>query len=1021
MSQFIDTLKVAKFLTRYLKKDTIDIEAIEIAHCFFKPNAALDKLLVAWHANFVIADSGHLLQYPVLDFGRAILDSYESLPSVNLDAAADALRKKITGKAEADLPSIFPADQSPKSFQIECLRKLPAEKTDLLQFYADQATKDQVENFLSDLDLAIEKAVQFVRSTTKSETPAATVADISALTGTVSLEPVRKTQDISRLRTMLEYKVLDQPLAVEQICEEIQARDLGLMASDQPIIFTLVGPPASGKTLMCNALAEALWERPYIVLNMATFSNANEGFGLTGVRYGYESAGSGRLTSFVLENPNALVVLDRIDLAHPMVQNQLVPLFTEGALNDEYGFGNEAEKGKPKTRKVSFKGTVVLFTTNACEQVCERADFSKLYEEQPQNVIALIRDELSRATNTFSKRNPSSSQGEEIVASGLGGYLGLSRILPFRNLGLQALTAITVNNLESLTDRLAEHNIVVQLLRPDSIASALTLAQGPEINANELSSSAMRGVLAAYIQNIDRNSIDPLKTLYITVADEAGVLASLQAQAPAKLLHNMLRRSETLVFDIAANRTGGDLTLKLHNLSMVRVPVATDYGRDGGMTIDLPTQKFADVFGHTHIKGRLSEVVRLLKQPADAAGNAISLPKGMLLHGQPGTGKTMLAKALAAEADLPFIATTGPQLLDKDLISTVFKRARKFAPCLVFIDEIDALGVRGAGGVDVCINQLLTEIDGFTESLDGGVFVIAATNYRTKVDPALTRSGRLDLCLEVPMLDREARGHFIDKLKQLPHADVWNADLLVELSAGMTGADLEKLCREATLDLIRRPRANITQAELLEQLNVIKHGARVENPPLREQLVATAYHEAGHAVVSMVLNPDVRIEQVTIVPRGNALGFTAYSSESMESRHFNRNEVMNLMCVALAGRVAEAKQFPVKGNAGGEDAGAASDLAQATSLAWRAVTQWGLDEEFGWACMTPFESIMPASWQTQAVTRVNKWLAECRVVTDKTVNENWSLIEKLARDLLICEVVDGVQLRQTIQKNSTES
>ena len=387
----------------------------------------------------------------------------------------------------------------------------------------------------------------------------------------------------------------------------------------------------------------------------------------------------------------------------------------------------------------------------------------------------------------------------------------------------------------------------------------------------------------------------------------------------------------------------------------------------------------------------------------------------MLLHGQPGTGKTMLAKALAAEADLPFIATTGPQLLDKELIRTVFKRARKFAPCLVFIDEIDALGVRGAGGVDVCINQLLTEIDGFTESRDGGVFVIAATNYRSKVDPALTRSGRLDLCLEVPMLDREARSHFIDKLKILPLADQWNADLLVELSAGMTGADLEKLCREAALDLIRRPRPTITQAELLEQLNVIKHGARVENPPLREQMAATAYHEAGHAIVSMMLNPDVRIEQVTIVPRGNALGFTAYSAESMENRHFNRNEVMNLMCVCLAGRIAETKQFPVEGNAGGEDAGASSDLAKATSLAWRAVTQWGLDDEFGWACMTPFEGNMPAAWQDMATARVNEWLAECKVVTAQTVDENWRLIEKLASHLLANEMVDEASLRVIAQ------
>lgn len=1013
MGQFIDALKVAKFVSRYLKKDTIDIEAIEIALCFFTPNTQLNNLLSAKHASFVVADSGKLDVYPELFFGKSILDAYEASPALNLDVAADALRKEIVGKSAGAIESVFPAGQSSESFQVKCLRKLPAEVEEISRQFPDLDTK-KVEKFLKELDAAITQAVQFVRNTAKTGTPSNSDNATLVSTPKTPSEQTLKSLKINKLRLLLQEKVLDQPLATAQFCEEMQARELGLIASDQPAIFTLVGPPGTGKTLMCSTLADANEDRPYIVINMATFSSSNEGFGLTGVRYGYDSAGAGRLTKFVFENPNALVVLDSIDLAHPKVQNLLVPLFTEGALFDEYGFDGDARNGRPKTRKVSFKNAIVLFITDTCERIYERADYNKLYDEQPLNVVALLRDELSQAASNLHKQNSSSGNDDESVTSGLGSYLGLSRILPFRNLGFQALTAITLRSLKSLGDRLATHDVTLQLSQPDAIAAALTLAQGPEINANELAGASLRSLLAVYIQYVAQGANEPISTLKITLADESGVLANLQSQPPRKLLLNMLRRSETLLFDIATSCSDGHMELQLHHLTVVRVPVATDYGRDGGMTIDMPTQKFADVFGHTHIKGRLSEVVRLLKQPADAAGNAIALPKGMLLHGRPGTGKTMLAKALAAEADLPFIAITGPQLLDISLIRAVFKRARKFAPCLVFIDEIDALGVRGAGGVDVCINQLLTEIDGFTESRDGGVFVIAATNYPSKVDPALTRSGRLDLCLEVPMLDREARSHFIDKLKLLPHADQWNADLLVELSAGMTGADLEKLCREATLDLIRRPRANMTQAELLEQLNVIKHGARLENPPLREQLAATAYHEAGHAIVSMALNPDVRIEQVTIVPRGNALGFTAYSPESMENRHFNRNEVMNLMCVALAGRIAEARQFPANGTAGGEDAGAASDLAQATHLAWRAITQWGLDDEFGWVSMTPFESGMPAAWQTLAVARVNKWVEDCKVATAKTVNDNWLLIEKLAKCLLEREIVDGDSLRVLI-------
>jgi len=374
----------------------------------------------------------------------------------------------------------------------------------------------------------------------------------------------------------------------------------------------------------------------------------------------------------------------------------------------------------------------------------------------------------------------------------------------------------------------------------------------------------------------------------------------------------------------------------------------------------------------------------------------------------------MLAKALASEANLPFIAVTGPQLINMRTLRKVFRLARQYAPSLVFIDEIDALGVRGKGGHDEHINQLLSEIDGFVESRDGHIFIVAATNFPQNVDPALTRAGRLDLRMEVPVLDRDARLHFLKELNSFV-TDLKPSDLdtVANLTAGMSGADLRKFVREAQLLQFRNPGAPIRSAQLLELLNVIKHGVRLvgAGPLLKEQLEATAYHEAGHAVVSTVLNPHVRIQQVTIVPRGEALGFTAYDPETMQRHSFNRKEVMDLICVALAGRVAESKRFPgPTANAdqsismGGPDSGASSDLRRATDLAWQAITQWGLDEDFGWMSFDALEK-PPENWQTKAAQCLEEWMHEAGMHTRQLVDTHWKNIEKMAKALCEKEVL----------------
>lgn len=1031
MAQFTDCLKLAKFIARYEKKSSIDLDAVRKAMAFFEPDAKLKELI------------GEIPSIPqdqaLLDYGKAILDAYDVLPAVPLTDQVKALREKVD--AAQRIPERFRSDLALPSDNIKAVRALTTPNFQKTLENYKPSNLESAKRFGEELSAFLDKKLSLRPASTpatpeaepqEAKTDDTARADTKA-TGGKAQTPAQPTvpatpppspvpglqldPGVQQLKAALEAELLDQPLAISELIEELQARAWKLVPKKLPALFMLAGPPASGKNLLASILAKSCPDRPLLKLNMGSMSSRNEGFALTGLRAGYDSAGPGRLTGFVQQNENAIVVLENFDQAHPNVQNLLVPLFTDGTLTDEFGFGKESKTGAPGPQVVSFANALVLLTTSQGSAVYERRDYRKLYDQAPAQVIALLTTEMVQGRWAKARPERADKDEDSVPSSALPPYLGLCRLLPFRQLGMEALYTLTQRSVETFRQNLSANKVELVIEDSAKLNMALTLSMGPDFNPVELQSAAGRVLLPVFMRQASllASSDGNTQRVFLRVKDnDKGNLATLQKDTPAKVQSDFFRLSKRLSYTLnaaqGADRTV-DLTFQVRGIE--RVPISSDYGRDGGISIDLPQSSFEQIFGHHYIKDRLQEVVRLLKPNAGTDSKAISLPKGMLLHGRPGTGKTMLAKALAAEAGLPFIAVSGPQLLELDLIRQVFRLARKYAPALVFMDEIDALGVRGKGGADPCINQLLTEIDGFEESRDGSVFVIAATNFPAKVDPALTRSGRLDLRLEVPMLDADARRHFLKRLRTLPHVDTLDLDALVEFSAGMSGADLEKLCREATLDTIRNPRERITQAELLELLNVIKHGARVIRPPLKAQLESTAYHEAGHAVVSLVLNPDVRIEQVNIVPRGDALGFTAYNEESMGYRHFNRHEVMDLLCVALAGRTAESKQFPENGALGGPDAGAADDLRRATELAWKAVTEWGLDDEFGWVSTRPWsDETSPSIWQTRAAERVEAWLTEARQRTQQTIVAQWPLIEALAQKLVKEELVDGKALKE---------
>ena len=1002
-----DCLKIAKFFALAKRQKNIDLDSFRTALAFFKIPTALKKIVGGkvqfqdlWPKSpgcLTIEDRRKYACY-IMDYGSAIIQLYKAEPRITVTDELAEIIEKLQDEKINPIGYRFDYHQQRDERAIRILKKIriwPFEKGHTF------------EKFCKTSDGILEEILDENYSSDNTFYESATNRLLSGKTLDIP-QTLEQSTEIARIRDQLTATIEEQPLAINELIKELQSRTWQLRPEAAPSVFLLLGAPISGKSLFAETLARAMPDRPCFTMDLATFQSENQGFALTGQEHGYSDAHAGKLTSFVDKNPNAIVILKNIEKAHINSQGLLIPLITDGVLVDAYGFGPGAKNGAPERTLVSFKNAIVLIETGIYPSVLERSNFQKIYNENPSELIILLREEIK----TANKKGKSEKESEK-SSSVIGDYLSKCCILPFRNLGIIALKNICKIKFQ----KEIRNKLNININDIDALSWLLVLSESPGFDASKIANLPYKIIVDSLTPIIGQAKVEKID---IIIKDENNLLGELKKYDPVILKRNLFRRSQRLEYAISVDLKNETIRIVLSSLKLVHVPVSNDFGNEGGISIEMPQLKFNDIFGHSYIKDRLQEVVHLLKQNDASKTNQISLPRGMLLYGKPGTGKTMLAKALAAEADLPFILINGPQLLVPANIKTIFRRARQYAPSLIFIDEIDALGVRGTGGNDSCINLLLTEIDGFDSHRDGNVFIMAATNFPNKVDPALTRSGRLDLRLEVPMLDRDARRHFIARLNQMLDIADFNLDSLVELSAGMTGADIEKFIREAHLDAIRCPDTKITQRDLLELMNVIRYGFRLERKNLAQKLESTAYHEAGHAVVSSILNPDVRIDQVSIVPRQNYLGITTFSAESLQQRIFNLPEVVDSICVALAGRIAENHQFPAGENGGGYDAGAESDLATATAHAWKAVAEWGLDEEFGWLSLQPWASTperIPQRIQDQAMFRVSALLKEAREKSEKIVSENWGIIEAVAKKLLKEEALDSSTLKNLIQIN----
>ena len=440
---------------------------------------------------------------------------------------------------------------------------------------------------------------------------------------------------------------------------------------------------------------------------------------------------------------------------------------------------------------------------------------------------------------------------------------------------------------------------------------------------------------------------------------------------------------------------------------------------------------FSDVAGEDEAKESLSEIVDYLHNPKKYSDVGASMPKGVLLVGPPGTGKTMLAKAVAGEANVPFFSMSGSEFVEMFVgmgaskVRDLFNQAKEKAPCIVFIDEIDAIGKKRDGQFssnderEQTLNQLLTEMDGFQENI--GVIILAATNRPETLDPALTRPGRFDRRVPVELPDLAGREAILKvHAKKIKTADDVNFHTIARMASGASGAELANIINEAALRAVRNNRTVVNESDLEESIETVIAGYQKKNAVLSDsEKKVVAYHEIGHALVAAMQSHSAPVQKITIIPRtSGALGYTMQVDQG-DKYLLTKQELENKIATFTGGRAAEELVF------GEITTGASNDIEQATKLARAMITRYGMSEDFDMVALETVSNqylggdaslACSADTQNEIDRKVVELVKRQHEKASKILVDNRAKLDELAKYLYEKETITGEEFMSILNK-----
>lgn len=753
-------------------------------------------------------------------------------------------------------------------------------------------------------------------------------------------------------------------------------------------VFIFAGPSASGKSMAARLLVEGLgpdyrlWE-----FDCSQVDSPIERLAFDGSRSAFQGSRPGELTSFVRLNPKTVIVLDHFDRMNPTVQTFLLPLLESGVLKDSFGFYVDDDKTKKLVAppEVDFRQTYLIINVETGADLYDApALLDRLLQEggEPQVTSALLGSLRAARNNLAQPPGPCFAVPvlSRLVSEG---------VLLFRRLGWDALNAICRHELRlavAMFNQRVGDDVEVTIADVDATAELLVLAEGGQIDARKVGRETLVNRLFGPVLErwLSEGAIE--YQVAVRLGEVAKLeLASLREQLgddPSRTLRRGMKRVD---YDLTLEVIGDTLTLWLSSPRLAKIVSGDDYQGAGALMVEAPDVTFADIAGLDNVKASLLTQAALLRSPEKLKTAGMRPPGGALLHGAPGTGKTLLARAFAGEAGLPFIAVTATELFDLKFVRTLFEKLRVYAPAVLFIDELDALGGR-TSGTNPALNQLLAEMDGFSSKAGNSVFVIGATNYPQRVDPALLRPGRIELKFEIEPPDRAARRMMLSRIEK--HVESGVLESLVDYASGMSGAQMQAACRHIVL-----AETVLDEHAARSTLEAVVFGERVDYA--QGMLETIAWHEAGHAM-ALIRSGIGRVDYVSLTAREHNAGHVRTSLIERTSPGLRATRAR--LVVNMAGRVAQRIRF---GEEEGVDAGGESDMQSATALAYQAVARWGLDAEIGPMHLpdknADFE--LPAM-NARVETRVEFWLREAEQQAFTLLKANWHAVTAVAKSLL---------------------